>query len=171
MPTFPAPVTKPGQDATRQEWHAVSLDELWQYWREDDVGTLWSVRYEPTGQCRVNTFPDLQEAQRATAGWLPADLRWEALTRVVDDHETDETGRAEAQRWLAVWLRDALAAGKPIEQAAICRCGGQLVDVGLRGGLLRTHLDACERCWPPGTSELVAADGCEHHFCGTPAAA
>lgn len=141
-PTFRSPVTEPGGATRRELWAATSADRLWEYTRQDDDGTTWTIRHRPTGQTRPG-YGTIREARIATAGpGLLNELRAEAAR---DAQDPDRQRRAIGQYRLGVHMRLAGAD----EADARCECGGLLVNVSRQGEVL-AHLDACAECWTYG---------------------
>lgn len=157
--TFRAPVTRPGEGTRNERWAATSHCGVWEYVRIDDgASTPWRAEYVPTGQYR-ETFGTLDDARRATAGWLLGEFRREAFTAAIVD------GTVEGHRWLAVHMRHAGDVGAERR----CECGGLLVQATRDGKL--AHVDACRECLEQGGT-VHAGTSCElageHRFCGAP---
>jgi hypothetical protein len=167
LPTFRAPVSRPGADPRPETWGVVSADGLWRFDRIDDEGTPWVATFLPTGQSD-ETFGTLAAARREAgpAGRLLDQFRRETFTLAYVS--ADPAERLAGQRYVALHLRHL----GQTEADYRCECGGILA-IASQDGTKLAHLDACADCWTDGSGYVDGADGlgCRvgHRFCGTPA--
>lgn len=88
-----APVDKtmlPTRGGGRQCWSATTKDKVWDFTREDEPGTPWSVKHRPTGtvvDCYVGTLTDCRAY--VASGQAEADL---------DRIQSHERGGHETER-------------------------------------------------------------------------